>query len=115
MRADTRLSLATVVAMGLAALTVLPLTSDRLFVPATWLGTVLICAAGLVLRRRGAGVGLTLATQLLGVLVGSLVLAYAVGGDAHLVTSYPRLWARGVLHMQTQSSPMDPDPGVVLI
>ena len=115
MRADTRLSLATVVAMGLATLTVLPLTSDRVFVPATWLGIVLVCAAGLVLRRRGAGVSLTLATQLLGVVVGSLVLAYAVGGDADLVTSYPRLWARGVLHMQTQSSPMEPDPGVLLI
>ncbi|MGI3782503.1 MAG: transglutaminase TgpA family protein [Janthinobacterium lividum] len=115
MRADTRLSLATVVAMGLATLTVLPLTSDRLFVPVTWLGTALVCAVGLVLRRRGAGTSLAFAAQLLGVVVGSLVVAYAVSQDADLVTAYPRLWARGVLHMQTQSSPMDPDPGVFLI
>ena len=115
MRADTRMSLATVVAMGLATLTLLPLTSDRAFVPVTWVGTALLCTTGLVLRRRGAGAGLTFATQLLGVVVGSLVLAYGVSGDPDLLTRYPRLWARGVLHMQTQSSPMDADPGVLLI
>jgi len=115
MRADTRLSLATVVAMGLATLTVLPLTGDRTFVVLTWLGTALLCTLGLVLRRRGAGVSLTFATQLLGLVVGSLVLAYAISGDPDLVARYSRLWARGVLHMQTQSSPMAPDPGVLLI
>lgn len=115
MRADTRLSLATVVALGLATLTLLPLTSDRAFVPLTWLGTVLLGILGLVLRRRGAGPSLTFATQLLGLVVGSLVLAYGLSGDPDLVTRYPRLWARGVLHMQTQSSPMGPDPGVLLI
>ena len=114
-RPDTRLSIATVVAMGLATLTLLPLTADRLFVVASWLGIALVCAVGLVLRRRRAGSSLTFATQLLGVVVGSLVLAYAVSGDADLVTAYPRLWARGVLHMQTQSSPMESDPGVLLI
>ncbi|GAB2570332.1 transglutaminase TgpA family protein [Microlunatus antarcticus] len=114
-RPDTRLSLATVVAMGLATLTVLPLTSDRLFVPVTWLGIALVCATGLVLRRRRSGASLAFATQLLGVVAGSLVLGYAVSRDADLVTAYPRLWARGVLHMQTQSSPMDADPGVFLI
>jgi transglutaminase-like putative cysteine protease len=115
MRSDTRLSLATVVAMGLATLTLLPLTGDRLFVLATWVGTALLCTLGLVLRRLGAGVGVTVASQLLGLVVGSLALAYLVSGDPDLVTRYPRLWARGVLHMQTQSSPMDPDPGVLLI
>ncbi len=115
MRADTRLGVATVVAMGLATLTVLPLTSDRTFVVLTWLGIALLCTLGLVLRRRGAGAGLTFASQLLVLVVSSLVLAYALSGDADLVTRYPRLWARGVLHMQTQSSPMAPDPGVLLI
>jgi len=115
MRADTRLTLATVVAMALATLTVLPLTSDRSFVPLTWLGTALLCVLGLVLRRLGAGVGLTLASQLLGLVVGSLVLAYVLSGDPDLLGRYPRLWARGILHMQTQSSPMAPDPGVLLI
>jgi len=115
MRADTRLSLATVVALGLATLTLLPLTSDRAFVPLTWFGTALLCIIGLVLRRRGTGPSLTFATQLLGLVVGSLVLAYGLSGDPDLMTRYPRLWARGVLHMQTQSSPMGPDPGVLLI
>ena len=115
MRPDTRLSLATAFAMGLATLTVLPLTSDRTFVVLGWVGTALLCTLGLVLRRRGAGAGLTFAAQLLGLVVGSLVLAYVLSGDSDLVTRYPRLWARGVLHMQTQSSPMVPDPGVLLI
>ena len=115
MRSATRMSLATVVAMGLATLTLLPLTSDRAFVPLTWLGTALLCTLGLVLRGRGTGAGLTFATQLLALVVGSLVLAYGLTGDPDLVTRYPRLWARGVLHMQTQSSPMAPDPGVLLI
>ncbi|MGI3782805.1 MAG: transglutaminaseTgpA domain-containing protein, partial [Janthinobacterium lividum] len=101
--------------MGLTTLTVLPLTSDRAFVPVTWLGTALLCTLGIVLRRRGAGPSLTFATQLLGLAVGSLVLAYLVSGDPDLVTRYPRLWARGVLQMQTQSSPMSTDPGVLLI
>ena len=116
MRPDTRMSLATVVAMGLATLTLLPLTDDRAFLPLTWLGTALLCALGLALRARGAGASLTFATQLLALVVGSLVLAYGIsGGDPDLVTRYPRLWARGVLHMQTQSSPMAPDDGVLLI
>ncbi|HEY0237778.1 MAG TPA: DUF3488 and transglutaminase-like domain-containing protein [Friedmanniella sp.] len=115
MRPDTRLGLATVVAMGLATLTLLPLTSDRAFVPLTWVGITLLCVLGVVLRRRGAGASLTFASQLLALVVGSLVLAYLVSGDADLLTRYPRLWARGVLQMQTQSSPMAPDPGVLLI
>ena len=115
MRSDVRLGLATFVAMALATLTVLPLTTDRTFVPVTWLGIALVCALGLVLRRVGAGAALTVAGQLVGVVLGSLVLAYLLSGDADLVVRYPRLWARGVLHMQTQSSPMAPDPGVLLI
>ncbi|MGI3783643.1 MAG: DUF3488 domain-containing protein, partial [Janthinobacterium lividum] len=115
MRPDARLSLATFVAMALATLTLLPLTADRSFVVLSWLGTALLCAVGLVLRRRGGGAALTFATQLLGLVVGSLALAYVQSGDADLLTRYPRLWARGVLHMQTQSSPMAPDPGVLLI
>jgi transglutaminase-like putative cysteine protease len=115
MRPDTRLTLATVVAIGLATLTVVPLTSDRTFVVLSWLGTAVLCTLGLVLRRHGAGTSLTFASQLLALVVGSLVLAYALSGDADLATRYPRLWARGVLHMQTQSSPMAPDPGVLLI
>ncbi len=100
MRPDTRLGLATVVAMGLATLTLLPLTSDRAFVPLTWVGITLLCVLGVVLRRRGAGASLTFASQLLALVVGSLVLAYLVSGDADLLTRYPRLWARGVLQMQ---------------
>ena len=115
MRSGTRMSLATVVALGLATLTLLPLTSDRAFVPLTWLGTALLCALGLVLRAQGVGAGLTFATQLLALVVGSLVLASVLSGDPDLLTRYPRLWARGVLHMQTQSSPMAYDPGVLLI
>ncbi len=114
-RADVRLGVATVVAMGLATLTVLPLTSDRTFVPFAWLGTALVCALGLLLRRRGAGPTLTFSSQLVGVVLGSLVLASVLGGGADLLTGYPRLWAQGVLHMQTQSSPMAPDRGVLLI
>ncbi|SEQ61323.1 transglutaminase family protein [Microlunatus flavus] len=115
MRPDARLTLATVVAMVLATFTVLPLTSDRTFLPVTWLGTALVCVLGLVLRRFKAGAALAFAAQLLGVVLGSLVLAYLLSGDAELLVRYPRLWARGVLHMQTQSSPMAPDPGVLLI
>ena len=115
MRSGARTSLATVVAMGLATLTLLPLMSDHLFVPLTWLGTALVCALGLVLRTRGAGASLTFATQLLALVVGSLVMAFGLTADPDLLTRYPRLWARGVLHMQTQSSPMAPDPGVLLI
>ncbi|SDU95039.1 Transglutaminase-like superfamily protein [Microlunatus sagamiharensis] len=117
-RADVRLALATVVAVALATLTVLPLTVDRSFVPLAWLGTALVCALGLVLRRRGAGAALTFSSQLVGVVLGSLVLALAIGGSAGpggLLAVYPRLWAQGVLHMQTQSSPMAPDAGVLLI
>lgn len=115
MRPDTRLSLATVVAMGLATLTILPLTADRFFVPLTWLGTLLLCTVGLVLRRLGAGPVLTVGAQLVALLLGSAVLAYGVSGDPDLLTRYPRLWSRGILHMQTQSSPMSFDPGVLLI
>jgi len=114
-RADVRLGVATVVAVGLATLTVLPLTEDRSFVPLAWLGTALVCALGLVLRRRGAGAALAFSSQLVGVVLGSLVLAYVLSGSAGLVAGYPGLWAQGVQHMQTQSSPMVTDRGVLLI
>ena len=115
MRPDARLSLATIVAMGLATLTVTPLTTDRVLIPITWLGIALVCVLGLVLRRLGAGTSLAFAAQLVGVVVGSVVLAVGLSGDTDLLVRYPRLWARGVLHMQTQSAPMSPDAGVLLI
>jgi transglutaminase-like putative cysteine protease len=115
MRPDARLTLATVVAMALATLTITPLTADRVLIPITWLGIALVCVLGLVLRRLGAGTSLTFASQLVSVVVGSVVLAFGLSGDTDLLVRYPRLWARGVLHMQTQSSPMSPDPGVLLI
>ena len=116
MRSDTRTSLATVVAMGLATLTLLPLTSDRAFVPAH----LARHRAALRPRPRPAARAAPAPASpsppsCSPWSIGSLVLAFGLGGDPDLVTRYPRLWARGVLHMQTQSSPMAPDPGVLLI
>ena len=115
MRADVRLTVAVVVGMAFASLTILPLTADRGFLLLAWVSVAALSTVGLVLRRLGTGTLAVAATQVLALVVGSLLLAAALSGDTGVFSSLPRLWAEGVLHMQTQASPMEPDPGVTLI
>ena len=115
MHADVRSAISVVVGIALATLTLLPLTSDHGFVVLSWVAVASLVTIGLVLRRLGSGATVVLAAQLLTVVVGSLLLAALVGGGAEVFQRYPALWAAGINHMQTQSSPMDPNDGVTVI
>ena len=115
MRAEIRRATSVVVGMALATFTVLPLTADRSFMVLSWLAVAALCAIGVVLRRLGARTSVVVAAQVVAVALGSLLLAALISGDPGVVRSYPAVWAQGVQHMQTQSSPMDPNGAVTLI
>lgn len=115
MRADVRTAVSVLVSMALATGTLLPLTADRGFVVLSWLAVAVACAIGVMLRRLGSGAAVVVAAQLLAVGLGSVLLAVLISGEPGVLQRYPALWAEGVRHMQTQSSPMEPNGGVTLI
>jgi transglutaminase-like putative cysteine protease len=116
LRDTDRLGIATTVAMILATYTLLPLTTDRSFLGASWLLIMLIAGIGVGLRRLRLG-EITVAAAQVVVLVGDLfVLATSLPGrDEAWYDHVGMLWRAGIEHMQTQSAPMEPNDGVKLI
>ena len=116
MRATDRTGLAIGVAAVLAALTLIPLSTDHAFVP---LAAVLIAAGAAVtvgLRRARIGSGTVILAQILVVVLASVLLSLTMpGAGESWVEHYPSLWAAGIEHMRTQASPMNANDGVTLI
>ncbi len=116
LRSTDRLGIATAVAMVLAGFTVLPLTSDRAFLGASWLLIALIAGVGITLRRLRLGAVTVTLAQIVVLAAYLFVLVAAVPGESegwpeHLAT----LVRSGINHMQTQSAPMAPNDGVRLM
>ncbi|HEY6681380.1 MAG TPA: DUF3488 and transglutaminase-like domain-containing protein [Propionibacteriaceae bacterium] len=120
MRASDRSTIAVMISVMLACLTVLPLTQDSSFIAFSWILIIAIGAASMGLRRAGLASSAVLAAQLVILLVYSLGLGLTLSTATSAIGTsrferYASLWAAGIEHMRTQASPMEPDNGVKLI
>jgi|tagenome__1003787_1003787.scaffolds.fasta_scaffold20983062_2 transglutaminase-like putative cysteine protease len=120
MRATDRSTVAVMISVMLACLTVTPLTQDSSFIAFSWVLIMAIGAASLGLRRAGLANGAVLAAQAVILLLYSLALGTTLTSPTSDISTpwfehYPSLWAAGIEHMRTQASPMAPDNGVKLI
>lgn len=116
MHHSDRSTLAAAFSVWLATFTVLPLTSDLSFLTLSWLLLAIVSGTTLALRRAGLRAGAVLATQLalwLGFLLA--LNASLPGGNEPWYQHFVSEWVAGVLHMQTQAAPMEPNDGVTLI
>ena len=116
MRSTDRTVVAVVLALFLAGFTLAPLTSDKSYLGASWGFLVVLGAATMLLRRARVGTGAVLLTQV--TVAGMLSVALSVtmpGLGLPWYQHYVGLWQGGILHMQEQASPMDPNDGVTLI
>ncbi len=111
-----RSTLAGMVAVALAAFTLVPLTVDLAYLVISIVVIALVGATTMGLRRTGLSSALVVLVQL--GLVGGLSLLYSLsmtGVGEPVGQHYLSLWSAGIEHMQTQASPMDPNDGVRLI
>ncbi|HET9647167.1 MAG TPA: DUF3488 and transglutaminase-like domain-containing protein [Microlunatus sp.] len=116
LHSSDRLGLATAIAMVLASFTVLPLTTDRGFLGLCWLLIGLMAGAGIVLRRLRLGALTVTAAEIAVLLVFLFLLISSVPSRGEgFSEQLADLLQSGILHMQTQSAPMAPDPGVRLM
>ncbi len=120
MRATDRSTVAVMISVMLACLTVTPLTQDSSFIAFSWVLIVAIGAASLGLRRAGLANGAVLTAQIAILVLYSLGLSLTLTSPTSDISTpwfehYPSLWAAGIEHMRTQASPMAPDNGVTLI
>ncbi len=116
MRASDRTTTAAVLALFLAAFTLVPLTSDLRYLGATWGFLLVLGVASVLLHRARLGAVAVLSLQ---VVVGALFsvalsLTLSWTGEPWYL-HYLDVWLGGVEHMQSQGTPMDPNDGVTLI
>ncbi|HEX8488534.1 MAG TPA: DUF3488 and transglutaminase-like domain-containing protein, partial [Propionibacteriaceae bacterium] len=116
MRGSDRSTVAVVLAVFLASFTLTPLTETASFLGPTWLLLMLVGVATAMLRRTSLSAPAVLALQLVLWLGFVLALSGSMEGEGepwyqHFVAQ----WTSGVLHMQSQASPMGPNDGVTLI
>jgi transglutaminase-like putative cysteine protease len=116
MRTTDRMTLAVVLALFLAGFTLKPLTSDPSYLGAAWFFLAVLGLTTAAARRARLGSGVVLATQLLAAALLSVGLSLTMPGlGLPWYQHYVGLWQGGVLHMQTQGTPMAPNDGVTLI
>ncbi len=116
MRATDRMTLAVVVSLLLAGFTLAPLTADLSYLGASWAFLAVLGLTTALLRRARLGSGIVLLAQLVTTVVLSVGLSLTMPGlGLPWYQHYPDLWRTGVLHMQSQGTPMDPEDGVTLI
>jgi transglutaminase-like putative cysteine protease len=116
MRTTDRMTLAVVLALFLAGFTLVPLTSDRSYLGASWFFLAVLGLTTAAARRARLGSGVVLLTQLLAAALLSVGLSLTMPGlGLPWHQHYVSLWQGGVLHMQSQGTPMAPNDGVTLI
>ncbi len=116
MRVSDRFVLASTVAVLLISFTARPLTTDSSYLGLSWFVVLVLAGVTAGLRRARLGAGLVFASQL-ALLAVLLFLASSLtpGRGEPWYAHYVDLWRQGLLHMQTQSAPMDADAGVKII
>ena len=101
MRPGDRNGIAVMISVILATITVLPLTSDRSFLPISWISIVMIGAVGIALRRARMSGTSVLCVQVMIMAVCSVGLSLSMptpSGTLELpwFQRYPALWVDGI-------------------
>ena len=101
MRASDRSTIAVMISVMLACLTVIPLTQDGSFIAFSWILIIAIGAASMGLRRAGLASSAVLAAQLVILLVYSfglgLTLSFATSAiGTSRFERYAALWVAGI-------------------
>ncbi len=115
-RSSDRSAVAVLVAVTLAALTLLPLTQDTSYIPLAVVVTFAVTVVGAVGRRLRLGGGVVLGVQALVLVAFVLGIALSLGGsESSLLGQVGGLYTSAAEHMRTQAAPMPPHPGVKLL
>lgn len=117
MRATDRSTVAVTIAVLLASLTIRPLTTDGQYLVISWLLVLSLGVITALLRRARLGPTAVFAIQVvvLGLGLGLLTVSMADPTATSWYGGLGELWQSGINHMQTQTSPMEPNDGVTLI
>ncbi len=117
MRATDRSTVAVTIAVLLASLTIRPLTSDGRYLVLSWLLVLSLGLITLLLRRAHLGPTVVFAIQVavLGLALSMLTWSMNEASSSTWYGGLAELWQSGIMHMQTQTSPMEPNDGVTLI
>src|SRR3712207_5322053 len=116
MRAYDRAGIATMLSVALACMTLRPLTSDGSYLILGWLLIGLIGGVGMAMRRmRTSGSAVLVMQSTVWVLFSLVLSLVTTDSDAPWFLRYAELWADGIEHMRTQSSPMGTNDGTRLI
>lgn len=118
MRPTDRNTVAVTVAVLLASLTLRPLTSDGRYLVLGWLLVLTLGLVTLLVRRARLGPTPVFAIQVAVLALGLGMLTWSMDDSTTGGSWYGNLvelWQSGIQHMQTQSSPMEPNDGVTLI
>ena len=106
MRPEDRNGIAVMISVILATITVLPLTSDRSFLPISWISIIMIGAVSIALRRARMSSTSVLGVQVVILVVCSVGLSLSMPTpsgtlDLPWFQHYPALWADGIEHMRS--------------
>lgn len=117
MRDTDRSTVAVTIAVLLASLTIRPLTSDGRYLVLGWLLVLTLGLVTLLLRRARLGPTTVFLIQVAVLILGLGMLTWSMSdpGSGSWYDSLFDLWRSGIAHMQSQTSPMQPNDGVTLI
>ncbi|WP_432559186.1 transglutaminaseTgpA domain-containing protein [Granulicoccus sp. GXG6511] len=111
-----RFAIAVTVAVLLASLTLLPLTQDGGYLALSSVLVLILGAISLVLRRFRLGDLAVLGFQSLALVGFAFAVSLGLGGDdGNPFSRFVGLFGEATNHLQTQSAPMEPNPGVRLL
>lgn len=110
-----RYSIAITLAVILAATTLTPLVTDRVYLSLSVLLVLALGAISLMMRRFKVSDGLILGTQILVLVAYLLALSMGSGAGGNPFTRFVGLYGQAIDHMQSQAAPMAANAGVNLM
>ncbi|MDO5682335.1 MAG: DUF3488 and transglutaminase-like domain-containing protein [Propionibacteriaceae bacterium] len=111
-----RFTIAVTVAVLLASITLLPLTQDAGYLALSSVLVLILGGISLVLRRFRLGDLAVIGFQAFALVGFAFAVSLGLGGeDGNPFTRFVALFREATQHLQTQSAPMEPHPGVRLL
>lgn len=115
LRTSDRLSLAVIIAVLLASVTLLPLTSDRSYLVFSSILVVALGLISLILRRFRLDSALVLLVQVLFTAVFLFLLSGTFGGEGNIFGNFIGHYVEATEFLRTQAAPLSAHAGVTLL
>ncbi|WP_026927343.1 transglutaminaseTgpA domain-containing protein [Granulicoccus phenolivorans] len=115
LRTSDRLSLAVIIAVLLASVTLLPLTTDRSYLVFSSILVVALGVISLILRRFRLDSGLVLLIQAVFTAVFLFLVSGTFGGDGNIFSNFLGHYTEATDFLRSQAAPLPPNPGVTLL